>query len=338
MSDYKIIEVKNGDMKMRVTNLGGIIMNLFAPDAKGKSADVVLGHDKPEDYLKSGYYFGALIGRVGNRIAKGQFKLEGKKYSLFKNEAAYGNHLHGGKVGFDKVLWDICECSGEGWKGVHLHYLSRDGEEGYPGNLDVSVFYKLTDFNSLVIEYCAYTDKPTLCNLTNHTYFNLSGGKSKDILDHQIKIDADFFTNNDANFIPTGEILSVAKTPLDLRKPQAVRVGIESGSPLIESAYGGYDHNYVLKNASGDLVKAATVLDPKTQRQMSVYTTEPCMQFYSGNFINNASGKNGAVYNKYAGLCLESQHCPDAPNNPHFASIALYPEDTYSTVTVYSFE
>lgn len=325
-------------MKMRVTNLGGIIMNLFAPDAKGTSADVVLGHEKPEDYLKSGCFFGALIGRVGNRIAKGQFKLEGKKYNLFKNEAAYGNHLHGGKVGFDKVLWDISECSGEGWKGVHLHYLSRDGEEGYPGNLDVSVFYKLTDFNSLVIEYGAYTDKPTLCNLTNHSYFNLSGGKSKDILDHQIKVDADFFTNNDANFIPTGEILSVAKTPLDLRKPKAIRAGVESGSPLIESAFGGYDHNYVLKNASGDLVKAATVIDPKTQRQMSVYTTEPCMQFYSGNFVNNVSGKNGAIYNKYAGFCLESQHCPDAPNNPHFAGIELYPEDTYSTVTVYSFE
>lgn len=337
MGSYKTVEVRNGDMKMRVASLGGIIMSLHAPDASGRSADVVLGHDTPEEYLKSGCFFGALVGRVGNRISGGSFKLGGRKYSVAKNKAAYGNHLHGGLSGFDKAVWDICECSGPGWKGVHLHYLSRDGEEGYPGNLDVSVFYKLSDDNSLAIEYCAHTDRPTLCNLTQHSYFNLSGGRSPDILGHEVKIDADFYTKNDANFIPTGEVLSVKGTPLDLRRAKPVRAGVESGHPLIASANGGYDHNWVLRNSAGDLAPAAFVSDPATGRRMGVFTTEPGLQFYTANFVKNIRGKNGAVYDKYAGLCLESQHWPDAPHHPHFPGIELMPEDTYSTMTVYSF-
>lgn len=337
MSDYKILEVKNGDMKMRVASLGGIIMNLFAPDAKGKSADIVLGHDTPEEYLKSKCFFGALVGRVGNRISKGEFSLDGKKYKIAKNEASLGNHLHGGNVGFDKVNWDICECSGLGWKGVRLHYLSRDGEEGYAGNLDVSVFYKLTDDNSLLIEYNAFTDRPTLCNLTQHSYFNLSAFKSADVLDHEIKINADFYTANNSKFIPTGEILSVKNTPLDLRKFTPIRKGVESNAPMIAQANGGYDHNFVLKNASGDFVEAASVRDNITGRNMTVYTTEVGMQFYSANFVDNVKGKGGRIYNKHSGLCLETQHFPDAIHNPHFPSIALYPEDVYSSMTAYSF-
>ena len=337
MSEYKIIEVKCAEMKMRVANLGGIIMSLHAPDASGRSADVVLGHDTLSEYLKSNCFFGALIGRVGNRISGGKFSIGNKKYKVAVNEKANNNHLHGGVKGFDKVIWDIDTCSGDGWKGVVLHRISKDGEEGYPGNLDITVFYRLTEDNSLAIEYSAFTDKPTLCNLTNHSYFNLSGGKSKDILSHEIQINADFYTNNNAKYIPTGEILNVSKTPLDLRKPTAIGKGIEMGGRLITEANGGYDHNFVLRNSSCDLVNAANVFDPKTGRTMSVYTTEPAMQFYSANFVNNVKGKNGATYNKYAGLCLETQHCPDAVHNPHFAGIELYPEDTYTSATVYSF-
>ncbi len=337
MSEYKVVEVKCADMKMRVTNLGGIIMNLHAPDASGRSADIVLGHDTPQEYLKSNCFFGALIGRVGNRIAGGKFSIDGKKYKVAINEKANNNHLHGGFNGFDKQLWDIDTCSGDGWKGVVLHRLSRDGEEGYPGNLDVTVFYRLTEDNALAIEYSAFTDKPTLCNLTNHSYFNLSGSKSKDVLNHELQINANFFTNNNHKYIPTGEILSVAKTPLDFRKPKLIGDGIKEGGRLITEANGGFDHNFVLQNANGDLVNAANVYEPKTGRLMSVYTTEPAMQFYSSNFVDNVKGKGKAVYNKYAGLCLETQHCPDAVHNPHFASIELRPEDTYTSATIYSF-
>ena len=331
------MEVKNGEMKIRVSSLGGIIMNLWVPSKRG-IGDVVLGHDTPKEYLKSKCYFGALIGRVCNRISKGGFSLGGKKYRLAVNETANGNHLHGGFFGFDKANWDISETSGDGWKGVVLRRLSRDGEEGYPGNLDVTVFYKLTDSNALAIEYTAFTDRPTLCNLTQHSYFNLSAGKKPDILAHEVKINADFFTKNDAKYIPTGEILSVKKTPLDLRKFTPVGKGAESSDSLILSANGGFDHNFVLRNSSGDFAEAAAVYDPCSERAMTVYTTEPGLQFYTSNFVNNIKGKGGAVYNKYAGLCLETQHFPDAVHNPHFAGIELLPEDVYSSCTVYAFK
>ena len=336
MAKYNIIEVKKGDMRMSVANLGGTIMSLHAPDAKGKCADVVLGFDKAGDYLKTDANFGAIIGRVANRIAGASFTLEGKKYKLAANESN-GNHLHGGVNRFNLLEWDMAECSGAGWKGIMLHRLSRDGEEGYPGNLDVTVFYKLTDDNSLVVEYNAFTDKPTLCNLTQHSYFNLSGGKSKDALEHEVLVNADFYTPVNKKFVPTGEISKVAGSAIDFRKAKTVREAIESGDPIIAAANGGVDHSYVLKNADGDLVYAASACDPISGRQLDVYTTEPAVHFYTANFLNGTKGKGGAVYNKYAGLCFETQHIPDSIHQPHFPSTVLYPEDTYSSVTVYSF-
>lgn len=336
MSKYKIFEIKRGEMKMRVSNLGASIMSLYAPDSKGRYADVVLGYEKPEAYLKCDAHFGGLIGRVCNRIAGAGFSLDGKKYKLAANDGK--NTLHGGKFGFDRAVWDVSECSGLGWNGVLAHYLSKDGEEGFPGNLDVSVFYKLTDSNALVIEYMAYTDRPTLCNLTQHTYFNLSGGKAKDILDNEVLINSDFYTAVDKNFIPTGEILKVAGTALDFRMQKTVRSAVESASPLIAAANGGVDHNFVLKNAGKDFVFAAAAIDPITERSMGVYTTSPALQFYTANFLNGQKGKGGAVYNQYAGLCFETQHTPDAIHHPHFAGVELYPEELYSNTSVYSFE
>ena len=337
MGRYTVVEVKNADMKMSVANLGGAIMSLSAPDSKGRPADVVLGFDKPARYEKNPVFFGAIIGRCANRVSGASFSLGGKKHALGANEPSLGNHIHGGARGFSARVWDISECSGSGWKGVALHYLSRDGEEGYPGNLDVTVFYKLTDDNSLVIEYGAVTDRPTICNLTQHSYFNLSGGASPDILDHEVRIDADFYTPINKKFIPTGEILKVAGTPLDFRKGRPLRSAVESGAALVADANGGVDHNFVLKNSGGDLVYAASALDPASGRQMDVYTTEPAVQLYTGNFLDGIKGKGGAVYGKHAGFCFETQHTPDSAHLPHLPGVELYPEDVYSTTTIYSF-
>jgi len=334
MSKYRIFNVKNGNISMDVANLGGIIMRLFAPDAKGDAADIVLGHDSPAEYLKSNCYLGAIAGRVANRIKGGAFSLDGKKYALAKNNGA--NHLHGGLVGFDKVLWDVKECSGLGWKGLALHYLSSDGEEGYPGNLDVSVYYKLTDSDELVIEYAAHTDKTTLCALTQHSYFNLSGGKAADILGHELQINADFFTPTDATLAPTGEVLSVKGTPLDFRKQKGIGGDALSKHALTQIVGGGFDHNYILRGGEG-IARAATLSDPISGRVLDVFTTAPGMQFYSGNFLNGIKGKNKAVYNKHAGLCLETQTWPDAIHNPHFPSAILRPETAYYSATVYKF-
>lgn len=333
---YSTISVENCGIKMSVTNLGGIITHLYTPDNKGKLGDIVLGFDKPEQYLKSGCYFGCIAGRVANRIAKGKFSLKGKKYSLFVNNGE--NSLHGGKIGFDKKPWDMEECSGDDWKGVCLHYLSKDGEEGYPGNLDVTVFYKLTDNKELVLEYSARADKSTICNLTQHTYFNLSAGKSKDVYDHSMKINSDFYTPVDDGLIPTGEIRSVKGTALDLRKFKKLGKGILSKCPLIDSVGGGYDHNFVLKSRDKKLTLAAVVTEPLSGRKMTVETTEVGMQFYSANYVDKVKGKGGVIYDKHSGFCLETQHFPDSINHPHFPSIVVEPSKAYTSKTVYRFE
>ncbi len=335
MSKYKVVKIENGGLQVNVCNLGGTIMSLYAPDAKGKKANVLLGYEKPADYLKQNGCFGALIGRVCNRISNASAVIDGKKYKFFANNNT--NSLHGGNAGFHTEIWDMREISGDGFKGVNLHYISPDMAGGYPGNLDVSVNYKVTDDAELILEYSATTDKPTLCALTNHAYFNLSGGEAENILDHHIKINSAFYTPIDKVMAPTGEVASVANTALDLRKYKAIRVGVESDDELIKAVGGGYDHNYILPNDTRDLIEAAVVYEPITGRVMEVFTDEVGIQLYTGNFISKRKGIDGAVYDKHSGFCLETQHWPNAANIPHFPSIELYPGEVYSSTTVYKF-
>jgi len=341
MNQYKTIEIKNGKLKMTVANLGGIITKLMVPDSKGKLGNVMLGHDNVEDYLtKSKSFFGCLIGRISNRISNGVFKLEGKTYKIAKNEAAFGNHLHGGNIGFDKVIWDMTECQGDNWKGVQLHYLSKDMEEGFPGNLDITVYYKLTNDNSLLIEYFANTDRPTLCSLTQHAYFNLSAGKSATILEHELQVDSDFYTPCDKKYRPTGEVLKTTKTPMDFNKPKVLGAVINAFKDTFwKDSNGGIDHNFVLKNSLGIMKPVAALSDPTSGRRMIVSTTEPAIQVYTGNFLDGSIlSPQGKKYGKHAGICLETQHYPDATTQPHFPSIELYPFETYSTATQYHFD
>ncbi len=322
---------------MEVSNLGGIITRLFAPDKRGRPADVVLGHEKPENYLKNNCYLGAIAGRVANRIGSASFTLDGKKVSLPKNDGGK-NCLHGGVRGFDKAVWDVAECSGDGWKGLCLHYLSRDGEEGFPGNLEMSVYYKLTNDDELVIEYLATTDKPTACAPTQHTYFNLSGGKEDTVLGHTLQVSAKYFTPVNSQLIPTGEILKTRGTPLDLSKPVKLADCVGKKHPLIDVANGGLDHNFVLQGAEGNLVKAATLSHEESGRSMDVYTTCPGIQVYSGNFLSKIRGKGSKIYNKHAGICLETQFWPDSPNHAHFPSVFLRPAEQFYSTTVYKFK
>jgi aldose 1-epimerase len=315
-------------LKAEIINYGGIVTSLQVPDRDGKFADIVSSCDNLEDYAKKSPYFGALIGRYGNRIAKGKFTLDGVEYKLATNNGP--NHLHGGIKGFDKVVWNAEPMETKEGPALKLTYLSRDGEEGYPGNLSCTVIYTLTDSNELKISYEAKTDKDTVVNLTHHSYFNLAGFNSGDILGHEMQILADNFTPVDDTLIPTGEIKSVKGTPMDFTKPMTI------GS-RIKDVPGGYDHNYVLNNSKGKLALAATVYEPKTGRVMEVFTTEPGMQFYSGNFLDGTIKGKGAVYNKHAGFCLEAQHFPDSPNEPNFPSTVLKPDQTYTQLTVYKF-
>jgi aldose 1-epimerase len=321
------LENQNG-MKVKITNYGGIVTSLIVPDREGDFDDVVLGYDSLKGYLRETPYFGAIVGRYANRIARGRFSLDGETFSLAINNGP--NHLHGGLRGFDKVVWDAEEVYQEGSAGLRLSYLSPDGEEGYPGNLHVVVTYKLTADNELQIDYEAVTDKPTPVNLTHHSYFNLSGTKGGDILDHELMIDAGSFTEVDEHLIPTGELKNVEGTPFDFRKAFVIK-------ERIEQVAGGYDHNFVLNN-KGALAKVAELYDGNSGRIMEVYTTEPGMQFYSGNFLDGTiTGKKGIIYHKHAGLCLETQHFPDSPNHPHFPNTILRPGDKYSQRTLYRF-
>ncbi|MDX1978717.1 MAG: aldose epimerase family protein [Bryobacteraceae bacterium] len=320
-------------MEVRITNYGGIVTSLKAPDKAGVFADVVLGFDSLEGYLKTHPYFGALIGRYGNRIAKGQFKLNGATYKLAVNNGA--NALHGGLKGFDKQVWAAKELPES--NALELTYVSKDGEEGYPGTLTTTVTYTLTEASELRIGYAATTDKDTVLNLTNHSYFNLKGAGEGDILGHRIMIDADRFTPVDAGLIPTGELRPVEGTPFDFRKPEAIGARIGAADQQIQFG-GGYDHNYALNGAAGTLRKVVEVHEPTSGRLMEVSTDQPGVQFYTGNFLDGSlTGKGGKIYQKRYGFCLETQHFPDSPNQKAFPSVVLKPGERYQSTTVYKF-
>jgi aldose 1-epimerase len=315
--------------EIRITSFGGIVVSWTAPDRKGQIADVVLGFDSLDGYLKEHPYFGAIVGRYGNRIAKGRFKLNGVEYKLATNNGE--NHLHGGIKGFDKAVWKAKEARGA----LELSYLSKDGEEGYPGNLSATITYTLGEDNELRIDYHATTDKPTVLNLTNHSYFNLAGQGEGDILGHRITLHADRFTPVDAGLIPTGELKPVAGTPFDFRTPHAIGERINANDEQLARGK-GYDHNFVLNGQAGTLRPAARVVEPKSGRVLEILTTEPGVQFYTGNFLDGTlRGKGGKVYRQRYGFCLETQHFPDSPNQPAFPSTVLKPGDHYRTTTVY---
>jgi aldose 1-epimerase len=318
---------KNG-MQLSVINYGGTITKLNVPDKNGKLGDVVLGYDSLSGYLqRANPFFGALIGRYGNRIGKATFTLDGQTYNLDKNDGA--NSLHGGKKGYDKVVWT---AEKQGDNSLKLTYHSKDGEGGYPGNLDVTVVYTLTADNSVKIDYTATTDKATPVNLTNHAYYNLSAGTDSTILNNEIQINADKYTPVDAGLIPTGQIADVKGTPFDFTSSK--QIGRD-----IAQVKGGYDHNWVLNKKENSLEKIVTLYHPTSGRVMEVYTTEPGVQFYTGNFLNGrlANTKDGAKYVQHAALCLETQHFPDSPNHPNFPSTILKPGETYKSTTVYKF-
>ena len=320
-------------MKVKITNYGGIITEIWAPDQAGKLADVALGHDNLKSYLNGHPYFGAITGRVANRIAKGKFTLGGKEYTLVANNGP--NALHGGKKGFDKVLWKADKgVNNDGSPSLKLSYTSPDGDEGYPGALKCVVTYTLlADKNLLRIDYSATTDKATPINLTNHSYFNLAGQGQGDILGHELQIFADSYTPTDDTLIPTGKIAEVKGTPFDFTEPTSIgkRIGEIKSDPV------GYDLNYVLRDGK-DVRLAARVIEPKSGRVMEVLTTEPGIQFYSGNFLDGKDvGKGGAVYKKHAGFCLETQHFPDSVNQKDFPSVILKPGETYTQTTIYAF-
>jgi len=322
---------------MRVIDYGGIIVSVRTPDRTGNLADIVLGFDDLEGYVKSSPYFGAIAGRYANRIAKGQFMLDGTTYKLAVNNGP--NALHGGLKGFDKVVWQA--EPGADSNGVHLglRYTSADGEEGYPGTLHATVTYTLTDRNELVIEYQATTDKPTPINLTNHSYFNLAGEGSGTVLGQVVTIDADRYVPVDSTFIPTGDLASVNGTPFDFRKPTAIGARIDQPDPQLTNGH-GYDHTFVLNHPQGGaaLVHAAHVVDPTSGRTLDVATTEPGVQFYTGNFLDGkVVGKNGHAYPRRGGFCLETHHFPDSPNKPQFPSTILRPGETFHSRTVFTF-
>ncbi len=315
-------------LKTQITNYGGIVTTLYVPDRDGKLDDIVLGYETLDEYIANSPYFGALVGRCGNRIGKGKFTLDGVDYTLATNDGE--NHLHGGVKGFDKVVWDAEPLETPDGPALKLTYLSADGEEGYPGNLKSTAIYTLTNDNELKVEYEAETDKATVLNLTHHGYFNLAGHGSGDILGHELMLTADNYTPVDEGLIPTGEIRAVKDTPMDFTAPMAV-------GARIEKVEGGYDHNYVLNNSDGSLALAASVYEPKTGRLMQISTTEPAIQFYSGNFLDGSNKGKGALYNKHNGFCLETQHYPDSPNKPEFPSIVLKPGEKYTHLTVHKF-
>ncbi len=323
--------LKNANgMEVVISSYGGDVVSLKVPDRGGKSADVVLGFDDLAEYEKQGPYFGALIGRYGNRIANGTFTLDGKQYHIPQNDGS--NALHGGTKGFDKRVWDVKEATDTK---LHLHYLSKDGEEGFPGNLNVDVVYSLDPKNELKIDYTATTDKDTVLNLTNHTYFNLKGQGDGDVLQHEIQINADRFTPVDKNLIPTGELKPVAGTPFDFRKLTPIGAHINDDNEQLKLAH-GYDHNWVL-NSNGKMATAAKVVEPTTGRVLEVVTDQPGVQFYTGNFLNGSAKGKGKVYNFRYGFCLETQHFPDSPNHPKFPSTELKAGQTFHSTTIFRF-
>lgn len=323
-------------IEVQITNYGGIIVTLRTPDREGELGDIMLGFDQAENYVTRNPFFGCLVGRYGNRIAQGRFTLDGQEYQLAVN--AGGNHLHGGRRGFDKAVWEAEMIKQADLVGLKLHYVSPDGEENYPGTLDTTVHYTLNSRNELQIEYMATTDRPTILNLTNHSYFNLSGEGSGTILGHKLTLNADRFTPVDEMLIPTGELRSVDGTPLDFRQSTTIGDRIDADDEQLR--YGkGYDHNWVLNHAPGEMAWAARVYDPVTGRVMEVDTDEPGIQFYAGNMMPpQMPGKKGKTYLRRGGLCLETQHFPDSPNHPNFPSTVLRPGETYHSRTIFRFK
>ncbi len=338
LSDNKAVTrytLKNANgVEVSIINYGGIITSLKTPDKQGQFADIVLGYDSLSSYLKSSPFFGALIGRYGNRIAKGKFTLDGTTYKLATNNDE--NHLHGGTKGFDKVFWNIEVLPDS--SSLKLTYTSVDGEEGYPGTLNTEVIYTLTDADELKIDYRATTDKKTVVNLTQHTYFNLTGDANQSILNHQLMLDAPQFLPVDKTLIPTAELKSVAGTPFDFNTLTLIGSRIAQEDEQLKFGK-GYDHCWVLKPSDGKTArKIAELYEPTSGRVVEVSTTEPGIQFYSGNFLDGTLiGKGGVVYKHRSGLCLETQHYPDSPNKPAFPSVLLNPGETYSTTTTYKF-
>jgi len=313
-------------VQVKISTYGGTVTSWTTPDKNGKMGNILLGFDSLSGYLAKPPYFGALIGRYGNRIAKGKFKIDTATYTLATNDGP--NHLHGGNKGFDKVVWDATVPS-DSVAALTLNYTAKDGEEGYPGNLKVTVKYTLTDDDELTIEYDAETDKPTVLNLTQHNYYNLTGDHANTILNHNLEIAADNYTPVDSTLIPTGEIKAVKGTPFDFTS--ATKIGAR-----IDSVKGGYDHNWVLNKTDKSLSLVATLSEETSGRKMEVYTTEPGLQFYSGNFLDGKIVDNaGKPFNQHTGLCLETQHFPNSPNQPSFPSTLLKPGEKYHTVTKY---
>jgi len=333
--DIYTLSNKKG-MEVSITNFGATVVTLKVPDRAGKAADIVLGYDTLDGYENGTSYFGATVGRYGNRIGGGKFSLDGKTYTLPKNNGE--NTLHGGIVGFNKKVWKAGEIAAKGGEVLEMSYLSPDGEEGFPGNLSAKVVFTVpAERNELSIEYSATTDKDTVLNLTNHSYFNLAGEGNGDILDHVLTLHAKQFTPVDKSLIPTGELAAVAGTPLDFNTPTAIGKRIDDTYEQL--VFGkGYDHNWVLTGSrDGKLSLAAEAYDPKSGRKLEVLTTEPGVQFYSGNFLDGAKGKRGKPYPLRAAFCLETQHFPDSPNHPNFPSTLLKPNEVFHSETVFRF-
>jgi aldose 1-epimerase len=324
---------RDGAPSVAITNQGGFIVSILAKDRAGKAADVTLGYKDFAGYTKGKDFLGCLVGRYANRIAKGKFSLDGKAYTLATNNGP--NALHGGPTGFHTRLWAPKVVSGADGEALELTYVSKSGEEGYPGTLTAKVVYSLRADGGLVIDYSATTDAPTVVNLTNHAYFNLAGEGEGTILGHELQLESDTFTPVDATLIPTGEMKKVEGGPFDFRKATAIGARIDAADEQIQRG-GGYDHNYVLRGKAGEMRLVAKVVEPKSGRALEVYTTEPGIQFYSGNFLDGSiTGKSGKPYVKRGGFCLETQHYPDSPNRPEWPSVVLRPGQTYRHTTVY---
>jgi aldose 1-epimerase len=320
-------------MEARIMTYGGIVVSLTVPDQAGRMGDVVLGYDTLAEYVAENPYFGCLVGRYGNRIANGTFTLDGQTYTLAQNNGP--NHLHGGLKGFDKVVWRARAFNSPLGPALELNYLSPDGEEGYPGNLNVTALYTLTEDNALRLDFAAVTDKATVVNLTHHSYFNLAG--RGDILGHEVMINADQFTPVDDTLIPTGELRPVEGTPFDFRTSTPIGARIEQDNEQLKFG-GGYDHNWVISKPYGELGLQARVADKTSGRVMEVHSTEPGLQFYSGNFLDGTlTGKDGWTYQHRHGFCMEPQHFPDSPNQSNFPSTVLRPGETYRNTIVYRF-
>ena len=322
-------------IEVRAITYGGIVVSLRVPDRDGRLGDIVLGYDSLDGYLEDSPYFGAIVGRYANRIANGQFSLDGATYTLATNNGP--NHLHGGVRGFDKVVWDAEQFEGDSGVGVVFTHTSADGDEGYPGAVTVRVTYTLTPSDELIVDYAATTDRATPINLSQHSYFNLAGDGRRDVLEHVLWINAAQFTPVDATLIPTGVIAPVAGTPFDFTQPTTIGARIATGHEQLRNG-GGYDHNFVLDREGAGLEHAARVEEPSSGRVLDIYTTEPGLQFYAGNFLDGSiTGKGGRVYRHRYGFCLETQHYPDSPNRQGFPPTILRPGEEYRSRTVFAF-